>query len=159
MEKEEFEKKLDECWKEFWASIYTPNLNLGYWEPMFAETYHTGFHKGFAFAFGKDYSDAVFEAKHLSLSQDSANCDNHSVQDHEMVNHIVDVSNMMRLNIAAQMVPAIMAGSGDKFYYHLPGSKSYMPSMISKLCPAEVARVAFIFADALIAEAQKGGAK
>lgn len=92
-----------------------------------------------------------------NLSQDYANCDNHSVKDHEKVDHIAEASDMLRLNIAAQIVPAIMAGNGDNFYYHLPGSKSYMPSMISKRFPAEVARVAFIFADALIAESKKGG--
>lgn len=65
----------------------------------------------------------------------------------------------LRLQIAAQVMSGIIAGDGDYFRYYLPGSKQYLPNSISRKNPEEVARVAFIFADVLIAESQKGGAK
>lgn len=58
---------------------------------------------------------------------------------------------MLRLQVAAQVMSGIIVGDGDYFYYFSPGSKYYMPNSISRKCPGEVARVAFIFADALIA--------
>lgn len=67
--------------------------------------------------------------------------------------HIAHKHAMLRLQIAAQIVPGIIAGSEEYFFYHNDSGKS----LISKEYPDEVARVAFIFADALIAESQKGG--
>ena len=120
---------------------------------MFAEAYQTGFHKGFAFAFGEDYSDAVFE--HRNLSQYSANCDNHIVQDQELVEHIAEARNMLRLKIAAQMAQGMLLVKDPDIYYRSPDG---MMQVINK-DPKSVAKVAFIFADALIAESQKGGAE
>lgn len=90
---------------------------------------------------------------------DGHESNDHSVEDHELVEHFADASNMLRLKIAAQVTPGILAGDGDYFYYYLPVSKCRLPNSISRKCPEEVARVAFIFADALIAESQKGGAR
>lgn len=90
---------------------------------------------------------------------EGSECNDHIVEDHELVDHSADSGNMLRLQIAAQVTSGIIAGDGDYFYYYLPGSKQYLPNSISRKCPEEVARVAFIFADALIAESQKGGAE
>lgn len=90
---------------------------------------------------------------------EGSGCNDHIVEDHELVDDSADSGNMLRLQIAAQVTSGIIAGGGDYFYYYLPGSKQYLPNSISRKCPEEVARVAFIFANALIAESQKGGAK
>lgn len=121
----------------------------------------------FSFAFDKAYdmckqmwtSDEDDPAEIINKSQYSANCDNHIVQDHELVEHFAEAQNMLRLKMAAQVTRGIIAGPGENFYYYLPGSKSHYPNMISKRSLEEVARVAFIFADALIAESLKGGDK
>lgn len=81
------------------------------------------------------------------------------MEDHELVDHFAKARNMLRLQAAAHVASGIIAGDGDYFYYYLPGSKQHLPNSISRKYPEEVARVAFIFADALIAESQKGGTK
>lgn len=121
----------------------------------------------FSFAFDNAYdmckqmwaSDEDNPTKIINKSQYSENCDNHIVQDHELVDYFAKASNMLRLQAAAHVASGIITGDGDYFYYYLPGSKQRLPNSISRKCPEEVARVAFIFADALIAESQKGGAE
>lgn len=162
MTKEQYEKELELRWKEFWDAIVINAIDNNYWKSIFQNAFETGFNRGFAYANDKPYSDAVFEDavfEHRNLSQDSVNCDNHIVQDHELVEHIAEARNMLRLQAAAHVASGIIAGDGDYFYYYLPGSKQYLPNSISRKYPEEVARVAFIFADALIAESQKGGAE
>ena len=151
MTKEQYEKELELRWKEFWDAIEINAIDNNYWKSIFQNAFETGFNRGFAYANDKPYSDAVFE--HRNLSQDSANCDIHIVQDHELVEHFAEARNMLRLKIAAQIVPGIIAGSEEYFFYYNGSGKS----LISKEYPDEVARVALIFADALIAESQKGG--
>lgn len=102
-----------------------------------------GFHEGYELGSGNYMRN---------LSQVSANCDKLEGSD-----HFAGVSKMMRLQVAAAIVPGIISGSGDYFYYALPGTHFHLPNSISRKCPEEVARVAFIFADALIVESQKGG--
>ena len=77
----------------------------------------------------------------------------HIVQDHEMVDHIADVSNMVRLQIAAQMAHGMLLVEKPDIYYR---REDGMIEVINK-DPKMVAKVAFMFADALIAESKKGG--
>lgn len=153
MTKEQYEKDLELRWKEFWESIKVPHIDCEYWKSIFADVFQSGFCRGFAYANDKPYSDAVFE--HRNLSQDSAYCDNHIVQDHELVNHFAEARNMLRLKIAAQFAIVIMTGPGDHFNYYLPGSQ--FPSLIARKLISEVNRVALLYADDLISQSTKGG--
>lgn len=130
-------------WKEFWDSIVINSIDNNYWESMFRDAFETGFYRGFACANDKPYFDAVFE--HRNLSQDSANCDN----------HIAEARNMLRLKIAAQMAQGMLLIKDPDIYYRSPDG---LTQVINK-DPKSVARVAIMFADALIAESQKGGAE
>ena len=56
-----------------------------------------------------------------------------------------------RLQIAAQIMPTIMACPGEYFYYHNGVGRA----LISRDDPNEVARVALIYAEALITESAK----
>lgn len=92
-----------------------------------------------------------------NLSQDSANCDNHIMQDQGLVEHFSEARNMLRLKIAAQLAIVIMTGPGEHFNYYLPGSK--FPSLIGRKFISEVNRVALLYADDLISQSMKGGAE
>lgn len=153
MDKAQYEKDLELRWKEFWESIKVPHIDCEYWKSIFAEVFASGFNRGFAYANDKPYSDAVFE--HRNLSQDPAYCDNHIVQDHELVDHFAEARNMLRLKIAAQFAIVIMTGPGDHFNYYLPGSQ--FPSLIARKLISEVNRVALLYADDLISQSTKGG--
>lgn len=155
MTKEQYEKELELRWKEFWDAIVINTIDNNYWKSIFQDAFETGFNRGFAYANDKPYSDAVFE--HRNLSQDSVNCDNHIVQDHELVEHIAEARNMLRLKIAAQFAIVIMAGPGEHFNYYLPGSQ--FPSLIGRQFISEVNRVALLYADDLISQSMKGGAE
>ena len=155
MTKEQYEKELELRWKEFWDAIVINTIDNDYWKSIFQDAFETGFNRGFAYANDKPYSDAVFE--HRNLSQDSVNCDNHIVQDHELVEHIAEARNMLRLKIAAQFAIVIMTGPGEHFNYYLPGSQ--FPSLIGRQFISEVNRVALLYADDLISQSMKGGAE
>lgn len=155
MTKEQYEKDLELRWKEFWESIKVPHIDCEYWKSIFEEVFETGFNRGFAYANDEPYSDAVFE--HRNLSQDSAYCDNHNVQDNEFVDHFAEARNMLRLKIAAQFAIVIMTGPGEHFNYYLPGSQ--FPSLIGRKIISEVNRVALLYADDLISQSMKGGAE
>ena len=60
MKEEEYEQKKQECWEEFWEAIRISRIDCNYWRQLFEDTYHTAFNKGFALAYGKEYTDAVF---------------------------------------------------------------------------------------------------
>lgn len=153
MTKEQYEKEIEWRWKEFWDAIVINAIDNNYWKSIFRDAFETGFNRGFAYANDKPYSDAVFE--HRNLSQDSANCDNHIVQDHELVEHFAEVRNMLRLKIASQMAQGMLLVKEPDIYYRRSDG---MMTAINK-DPKSVAEVAVMFADALIAECQKGGAK
>lgn len=122
-------------WKEFWDAIVINAIDNNYWKSIFRDAFETGFNRGFAYANDKPYSDAVFE--HRNLSQDSANCDN----------YIVDDRNMLRLKIAAQLESAMIINDQLWCQYGHYGMEK------------DFAKLAMRFADALIAESEKGGAK
>lgn len=124
MTKEQYEKELELRWKEFWDAIVINAIDNNYWKSIFQNAFETGFNRGFAYANDKPYSDAVFE--HRNLSQDSANCDNHIVQDHELVEHFAESRNMLRLKIATQFAIVIMTGPGDRILDTHLGSGSSM---------------------------------
>lgn len=119
----------------------------------------------FSFAFDNAYnmckqmwsSEEDEPDKIFNKSQDSANCDNHIVQDHELVDHFAEARNMLRVKIAAQFAIVIMTGPGEHFNYYLPGS--HFPSLIGRKFISEVNRVALLYADDLIAQSMKGGAE
>lgn len=153
MTKEQYEKEMEWRWKEFWDAIVINEIDNNYWKSIFRDAFETGFNRGFAYANDKPYSDAVFE--HRNLSQDSANLDNHIMQDQGLVEHFSEARNMLRLKIAAQFAIVIMTGPGEHFSYYLPGS--HFPSLIGRKFISEVNRVALMYADNLIAQSTKGG--
>lgn len=155
MTREDFEEQIEKCWSMFWEGIRTGIIDNGYWKSIFQDAFETGFNRGFAYAYGKDCVCAVFEDEHRNLSQDSANCDNHIVQDHELVDLFAEARNMLRLKIAAQMAQGMLLVKESDIYYRRSDG---MMQVINK-DPKSVAEVAVMFADALITETQKGGAK
>lgn len=148
MTKEQYEKELEWRWKEFWDTIVINAIDNNYWKSIFQNTFETGFNRGFAYANDKPYSDAVFG--HRNLSQDSANCDNHIVQDHELVEHFAEARNMLRLKIAAQMAQGMLSAS-----LHV-GLTLADWKRAADFCK-EIAKFALDQADAIIAESLKGG--